>query len=414
MTALDRIDSRAAWTRLALALGIAVIGNIGMWSIIVSLPAVQADLGGTRGAASLPYTTTMIGFALGNFVLGRAVDRFGVSTTLGIASVVAGLAHIAAAFAPGLGLIALAQFVVGLGTAAFFGPLIADISLWFRNHRGIAVSIAASGNYLAGALWPLILRPMLDTGDWRGAYMMIGVVCMANAVPAMWLLRRRLTAHELSEASQATTRTRRRPSFSPRTTLWMLAIAGVSCCVAMSMPQVHLVALCIDLGYGPSAGAQMLSLMLFMGVVSRLVSGLMADRIGGIATLLIGSSLQMLALFLYLPFDGLVSLYVVSLIFGLSQGGIVPSYAVIVRETMPAREAGSRVGLVMMMTILGMALGGWMSGAIYDLTGSYLMAFVNGIGWNLLNITLIGLLAWSIHKQGGTPLAAQTRGPHAA
>ena len=398
-----RIDARPAWTRLAMSLLLAVIGNVGMWSIIVSLPAMQADLGGGRGAASLPYTATMLGFALGNFVLGRAVDRFGVSVTLGLGAALSGLAHAAAALAPGVPAIALAQFLIGVGTAAFFGPLMADVSLWFRSYRGIAVSIAASGTYMAGAVWPLFLRGLLEAGDWRTAYLIIGAIGLASALPAAWLLRHRLPPEDLSEAAQATTRTRRRPLFTPRTTMWMLALAGVGCCVAMSMPQVHLVALCVDLGFGPAVGSQMLSVMLFAGVVSRIVSGLLMDRIGGIATLLIGSSLQMLALFLYLPFDGLVSLYLVSLVFGLSQGGIVPSYAVIVRETMPAREAGSRVGLVIMMTIVGMALGGWMSGAIYDLTGSYMMAFVNGIGWNLLNIALIGALAWSIHKQGNAP-----------
>jgi len=166
----------------------------------------------------------------------------------------------------------------------------------------------------------------------------------------------------------------------------------VACCVAMSMPQVHLVSFCVDLGFGPAVGAEMLGLLLVGGVISRLLSGLLTDRLGGVPTLLIGSIGQMIGLILYLPADGLVSLYLVSLIFGLSQGGIVPAYAIIVRETMPPDEAGARVGFVIMATILGMALGGWMSGWIYDVTGSYTMAFVNGIGWNLLNIALIVLI----------------------
>jgi MFS family permease len=158
---------------------------------------------------------------------------------------------------------------------------------------------------------------------------------------------------------------------------------------------VHIVSYCVDLGYGPAVGAEMLSLMLLGGVGSRLISGLLADRLGGVKTLLIGSILQCIALFLYLPSDALISLYVVSLVFGLSQGGIVPSYAVIVREYMPAREAGARVGFVLMATIMGMAIGGWMSGWIYDLTGSYQLAFVNGIIWNGLNI---GIMIWLLMR----------------
>ena len=180
--------------------------------------------------------------------------------------------------------------------------------------------------------------------------------------------------------------------FSPRTLQMLLAVAGFACCMAMAMPQVHIVAFCVDLGYGPAVGAEMLALMLLGGVVSRLFSGVLADLLGGIPTLLIGSVMQCIALFLYLPFDGLVSLYVVSLVFGLSQGGIVPSYAIIVREYLPAKEAGARVGMVLLATIIGMAVGGWASGWIFDLTGSYRMAFLNGIAWNVLNIAIAVLV----------------------
>jgi MFS family permease len=183
-------------------------------------------------------------------------------------------------------------------------------------------------------------------------------------------------------------------SISPAALQVLLVIAGLGCCVAMSMPQVHIVAYCMDLGYGIAHGADMLSIMMAAGVVSRLASGFIADRIGGVKTLLIGSVLQCLSLLFYIPFDGLASLYVVSLVFGLSQGGIVPCYAIIVREYLPAKEAGQRIGIVMMATIFGMAIGGWMSGWIYDLTGSYAAAFLNGIAWNLVNVAAILLLMW--------------------
>ena len=178
----------------------------------------------------------------------------------------------------------------------------------------------------------------------------------------------------------------------------MLAAAGVGCCVAMSMPQVHLVAYCAGLGYGVARGAEMLSLMLAGGIVSRLASGFLADDIGGIRTLLLGSVLQCLALVFFLPFDGLMSLYVISLMFGLAQGGIVPCYAIIVREYLPAREAGARVGIVIMATLVGMAFGGWMSGWIFDLTGSYRAAFLNGIAWNLFNISIMTTLLWRTRR----------------
>ena len=186
----------------------------------------------------------------------------------------------------------------------------------------------------------------------------------------------------------------------------LLCVAGVACCVAMSMPQVHIVAYCSDLGFGAAQGARMLSLMLAAGIVSRLVSGLICDRIGGVRTLLLGSVLQGTALLLFLPFDGLGSLYVVSALFGLFQGGIVPSYAIIVREHFPPAEAGARVGTVLMCTLFGMALGGWMSGKVFDLTGSYHAAFIHGIAWNLLHLGSVLLLMWGLRRQRGAALPA--------
>ena len=169
----------------------------------------------------------------------------------------------------------------------------------------------------------------------------------------------------------------------------LLALASVCCCVAMSMPQVHIVAYCGDLGYGVARGADMLALMMAFGIVGRIGSGFIADRIGGLPTLMLGSALQGVALLLYLFYDGLISLYVISAVFGLFQGGIVPSYAIVVREYFPAKEAGARIELILMASLFGMALGGWMSGYIFDLTGSYRAAFFNGLGWNVVNGSIV-------------------------
>ncbi|MCR8724892.1 MFS transporter [Frigidibacter sp. ROC022] len=391
-------DSRYSWFRLAASLLIGLIGNVGMWSIVLILPDVQAEFAVDRGTASLPYTLTMIGFALGNLLIGRAVDRWGMTASLIGAALILGGGFSLAALAPSVAVLALVQLLIGFGSGAAFGPLIADVSHWFLKRRGIAVAVAASGNYLSGALWPLILSPVLAAWDWRQAYLGLAGVVVVSLVPLSFLLTRRMT--EEGAAHAAASRPAMATGLPTPVLILLLCLAGIGCCVAMSMPQVHIVALCVDLGYGAAAGANMLSLMLFGGVVSRLASGFLADRLGGIRTLLIGSGLQGMALFLYLPFDGLATLNVVSLVFGLSQGGIVPSYAVIVREYLPAREAGKHVGLVISTTILGMALGGWMSGYIFDLTGSYQMAVLNGIGWNVLNIGIMLLILQRSRPRG--------------
>jgi MFS family permease len=406
MTETDILDSRYSWTRLGITLAIAVLGNVGMWSIIVIMPAVQAEFGVARADASLPYTLTMIGFALGNLVIGRAVDRFGVTLALIGSAVIMAAGFGLAAVSQSILMLSAMQFIVGFGTAVGFGPLIADISHWFYRRRGIAVAIAASGNYLSGAIWPLLLAGVLSDYGWRAAYTVLAIVPVVLIIPISLLLRPRIPEAATEHANKMSFANARSVRFSPRALQWMLGIAGIGCCIAMSMPQVHIVSYCTDLGYGPAIGAEMLSLMLMGGVVSRLVSGLIADRLGGVMTLLIGSTLQCIALFLYLPFDALVPLYVVSLIFGLSQGGIVPSYALIVREYLPAREAGARVGFVIMATIVGMALGGWMSGWIYDLTGSYQAAFLNGIAWNFLNIAIMTLLLVKSRSRRGDAVPA--------
>jgi MFS family permease len=235
----------------------------------------------------------------------------------------------------------------------------------------------------------MVLAGILQDNGWRAVYAVMAVVTLVCVIPLSLALRRQVPEDARNAAQLASTLNAQSSGLSPKKLQYLLGLAGIGCCVAMSMPQVHIVSLSVELGFGPVVGAQMLSLMLLGGVGSRIVSGLLADRLGGVSTLLIGSILQCIALFLYLLAGGMTSLYVVSLIFGLSQGGIVPSYALIVREYMPAKEAGARVGFVLMATILGMALGGWMSGQIFDLTGSYQWAFINGIGWNGLNIAII-------------------------
>jgi len=384
-------ESTYAWTRLVAALLLSTIGGVGMWSVVVALPAIQAEFGVARSDASLPYTLTMVGFGLGGIFMGRLSDRFGIIVPVVVGTVSLALGYVLASSAGSLWQFALAEGVlIGfLGSSATFGPLLADTSLWFNRRRGIAVAIFASGNYLAGTVWPPIVQHFIETAGWRQTHAGIGMFCLASMLPLALMLRRRPPAFELGPGSgQAAAWPQRPLGLSPGALQALLVVAGLACCVAMSMPQVHIVAYCGDLGYGAARGAEMLSVMLGFGIVSRLASGWICDRIGGVRTLLLGSSLQGVALLLFLPFDGLVSLYVISALFGLFQGGIVPSYAIIVREYFSPREAGVRVGTVLMATLFGMALGGWMSGVIFDLTGSYKAAFLNGTLWTLLNVSI--------------------------
>lgn len=382
-------DSLYSWTRLFIALLLATVGNIGMWVVVIVLPDIQQEFKIDRGTASIPFAFTMVGFAIGNWVMGHVVDRYGITRTIILAATVNTAGYIAAMYVNNVYSLSILQFFIGLGTAAAFGPLIADTSHWFLKRRGIAVALIASGNYFSGAIWPPLFNSTLQSDGWRDVYWILALSTVFIMIPLSFLLTKKISEETARISDAASSDKRQNVSISPKALTILLSIAGIGCCVAMSMPQVHIVAFCIDLGFGPAVGAEMLSLMLIGGVISRLINGILADKLGGVYTLLIGSTLQCIALFLYLPFDGLVSLYIVSLVFGLSQGGIVPSYAIIIREYLPGVDAGTRVGFVMMCTIMGMAIGGWMSGWIYDLTGSYAAAFWNGIVWNFLNIAIV-------------------------
>jgi MFS family permease len=381
-------DSPAAWRRLIIALAIASVGSIGMWSVVVSLPQVQAEFGGTRGGAALAYTMAMMGFGVGGVLTGKLTDRFGIVPAISVGILAMFVGYIAAGFATALWQFTLVHFLIGLSASATFGPLMAEATHWFVRRRGIAVTIAASGNYFAGAIWPSLIERGIANYGWQTTHLAIGImgaVAMSLLVLLLWSDMR---SSEQRAQGAATSGRSIDLGISPNALTAILALASFSCCVAMAMPQVHIVAYCGDLGYGAARGAEMLSLMLAFGIVSRIGSGFIADRLGGLAILLIGSVAQAAALFMYLFFDGLTSLYVVSALFGLFQGGIVPSYAIIVRETMPVREAATRVGIVIMVSVVGMSFGGWISGVIYDLTGSYQTAFLHGLAWNALNICI--------------------------
>ncbi len=407
MSPATTTESPYAWWRLVVSLVLMTLGGVGMYSVTVVLPRIQADFGVDRGAASLPYTLTMVGFGVGGILMGKLSDRFGVMVPVLGGAIGLGLGFIAAGAATTLWQFSMAQgLLIGLlGTSATFAPLVADTSRWFDRRRGIALAICMSGNYVAGAIWPPVTQHFIDHGGWREAYTFIGVFCLLTMLPLALVLRRRPPPEAapvpVAAPASATVAQGDRPlGLSPGTLQALLCVAGVSCCVAMSMPQVHIVAYCTDLGFGAARGAEMLSVMLGMGVASRLISGWISDRIGGLRTLLLGSVLQGVALLMFLPFDGLVPLYLISGLFGLFQGGIVPSYALIVREHFAPMQAGVRVGTVLMATLLGMALGGWMSGAIFDLTGSYQAAFLNGIGFNLLNVSIVFFLLRRARARG--------------
>ncbi len=392
------------------------IGSAGMYVVSVMLPVVQADFGISRAEASLPYTLLMVGFGLGCVLMGKLADRYGIVPVIVLGACSLGVGFVACGWVGSITSYAIVQgLLVGLlGSSATFVPLVADTSLWFNKRRGIAVAVCASGNYLAGAIWPPVVQHFVASVGWRPTYVGLGIFTFVSMLLLALAMRAKTPVLQVALLKPGGPVPSNRPfGLSLGTAQALLCVAGTACCVAMAMPQVHIVAYCGDLGFGAARGAEMLSLMLASGIVSRLVSGAICDRIGGVRTLLLGSFLQGVALLLFIPFDSMASLYVVSALFGLFQGGIVPSYAIIVREHFPPAEAGARVGTVIMCTLFGMALGGWMSGKVFDVTGSYHAAFLNGVAWNALNLSIALFLLWRLRRADSRQASGHARDPSA-
>ena len=398
---LINIDSRQAWLRLFLVFTMSVLGTAGMWSVVIIMPSIQNEFQLDRAASTYPYVTTMFGYGFGNVIIGRMLDKIGIKKPIIFALSLLIISYLLSTLANNILWLSIIQFFLGFSAAAFFGPMMADISKYFNKRKGLAVSLVASGQHLCGAIWPFIIKDFLIEGDWRNAHLFIALIC-SIFIPILFYFIGNKSPNSKNnilvlEEIKNTNSNLKLPISNQRVQT-LLMIAGIFCCVAMAMPQVHIVPLCIDSGFGLGVGTEILSFMLFAAVTSRVLFGLLSDKIGPIQTLILGSALQAISLSMFLPFDSQLSLYIVAIFFGLSQGGIVPIYAVIISKFLPANEVAERVGLLIFATIIGMSLGGWLSGEIYDYTSSYSLAFLNGIFWNIINLIIMIYLFFIYQK----------------
>jgi MFS family permease len=383
------------------------LGCSAMYAGVMVLEPLALELGTGRGNSSLIYGSFMIGFALGGVFMGRLADRMGIMIPALIGSLALPAGFYLAAHASSILEICLAfSLLCGfLGSSFSMAPLIADISHWFNRRRGLAVGIAFSGSYVAGAIWPPILQRMFDAQGWRESFIDLALLTLIFMALLSLLLYPRPPTNEQLPTTGSANSNLTNSAISAGSLQSLICLAGFGCCVAMAMPQIHIVPYVMDLGHPAIRGAEMLGLMLGFGVISRVGSGWLSDRIGGLATLLLGSALQLVVLIAFLTGNSLVFLYGISIAFGLSQGGIVPSYTIILRAFFPPKQAGWRISTSFLFTVAGMAFGGWIAGVLYDLTGSYTVSFLNAIGFNILNLWIAASL---IKKSGVIGTRAST------
>jgi MFS family permease len=377
-----------------------LVANGAMFFLVVALKDIARDFDWPRSVPSIAYSCQFIGTGIGGILMGYWYDRSGVGpvTLLGIVMIGSG-AVLASMIGAEWELYLIYGVMMGLfGQAAIFAPLVINVMRWFEHRRGFAVGLVTAGQSLAGVFWPPIFRHFNDSVGWRDSVFWFGVFALVTALPLCLLLWRRVPEDAPAASSGPAKHAAETPTPKPHTDLgvpvWLLQVilcfAIVGCCVAMSMPLGHLVAHASDLGHATMRAAEMLSLALAATLVVRLSAGtLLVDRFGGLIALLVFSGTQAAALALYAVVDGIWALYLVSLLFGLGYGGINLCYPVIVRRYLPTAETGRRLGLVFLFGAGGMALGGWLAGAVFDWTGTYKPAFLVGLAFNLANMVII-------------------------
>jgi MFS family permease len=403
----DSIEVPYGWVIVFASLALHSIGLGAPNILFIALKPIAADLGSLRTVPSFAYSLLMIGTGIGGIFMGLWMDKRGVVYPVLFGSIMIAMGAFLASHSEGRwGLYVANGALIGLfGKAAIIAPLIANATRWFDKRRGLAIAIISSGQGVAGTVWPPVLRYITDAEGWRDTYFYYGVFVLATMVPLALLLRHKPKAAGPGQR-HATEHRQQILGMSPNAVHVILCLATIGCCAGMAMPIVHLVSHATDLGFARARAAELLSVMFATAFFSRLAFGMLADRIGGVRTMLIGSSCQAIMLVVFAFVESHTGLYIAAFLFGLGFAGIMPCYPLIIRTLFPVGELGWRIGWQYLFAAIGMALGGWLGGAIFDVTGSYSYAFLTGVGFNLMNLGLIGFVYFIQNRNEGAPQAA--------
>jgi len=388
------VESRASWIVASAALFTLMMAFGSAWITVVALKDIAAEVDGTRSIPALASSLAWLGSGAGGILMGRIADRVGTRWTVICGALMIGAGLALSTFNPPWPLWIGHGFFIGLiGLGGINAPMYVYISRWFDRRRGSALALISSGSYLAGALWPPLFERAIAAFGWRQTMLWYALAEIVVIVPLAALYFRR--PPEVIHAATGSTKARasvRVFNWPPNSVFALMCGAAVLCCIPMAMPQGHLVAFCSDLGIARSIGALMLSVLLGTAFLSRQIWGAISDRMGGLATVLIGSAWQAAAMVSFLLTQNEVGLFTVAAAFGLGFSGIIPAYVLALRELFPPAEAYWRIPTLLLFSGGGMALGGWIAGLLYDYFGYYAPAFAAGIGANILNLLIVGLL----------------------
>jgi MFS family permease len=396
LSAAGSVETRRSWIVAFTALGILSVSYGAPMITVVALQPIAAGFGGLRAVPALSYSLAWLGSAVGGIAMGQVAERVGVRWTVIFGALMIAVGLLLASLGQRLSFyIGHGVFMGLLGNAGLNAPLYVYVARWFDRRRGTALALIASGQAAAGTIWAPLFGHAVGWIGWARTMQIYAGGEILVIVPVAFLVLRAVP-RELATVGPGIGPAPGAPvlGFRPRTALSLIAAASFFCCVPMAMPQAHLVAYCGDLGIPLASGSAMLSLLLACGFAGRQCWGLVADRIGGLRTVLTGSACQTVAMIGFMLTRNEAGLFAVAAAFGLGFSGIVPAYVVAIRELFPASEASWRIPTVLMLSGSGMAAGGWLAGVIYDYAGFYAPAFAAGVLFNLVNLLLIGALVF--------------------
>ena len=388
------IETRTSWVIAGVALATMLMAFGTAWITVVALTDIAAEAGGTRSIPALASSLAWFGSGVGGILMGQIAERVGTRWTVIFGALMVALGLVVSTLGSPWPLwIGHGLFIGLIGLGGINAPLYVYVSRWFDRRRGSALALISSGSYLAGAIWPPLFERAVATIGWRETMLWYALIEVLVILPlAAIFFKHPPEAVHTAVARGGSAEPEKVLGWPPNLVFAFLCAAGVLCCVPMAMPQGHLVAFCGDLGISRSVGAVMLSVLLGTAFLSRQVWGAISDRIGGLATVFVGSLWQICAMIAFLLTQDEMGLFTVSAAFGLGFSGIIPAYVLALRELYPASQAAWRIPTMLLFTGSGMALGGWLAGALYDYFGSYVPAFATGVGANAINLLLIGAL----------------------
>ena len=400
----DSIESRASWVAALLAICILSISYGASLIVVVGLKPIAIALGSDRSVVALAAALVWVGTGAGGILMGWVADRVGVRRTVIFGALMTGLGLAVSAIGKVWALYLGHALLIGfLGGGALYPPLLIYVSRWFDRRRGTALALISSGQYVAGVIWPSVFQHWLSWFGWQAT--MLGFAAATVAIVPMALFLRPVPQPGRARGSAVLhVRGTQALGLRPNVVLGLLCAAAFLCCVPMAMPSSHLVAFCSDLGISPAQGAAMLSVLLGCAFASRVFWGWLADRIGGLGTVLAGSACQALAIAAFSVTRNEAGLFAVSAAYGLGFSGIIPAYIVAIRELFPSSEASWRVPTLLFAGMSGMAFGSWFAGALYDSFGFYAPAFAAGALFNLGNLLVVGFLV--VRQARGARLVA--------